>query len=265
MPPPWLIICIAITLIGITKSGFGSGLGLIVVPICSLAMQALPGYGAKAALPLLLPLLIVGDVFAFVQNRKFANYSLIWKMIPGTIVGIALGTTLIWIFNNQKPVLAAHLINLEIGVESIVLVSLHWWRQWRGLQSKLMPEPSRTLLTTAFAGTSSTLAHAAGPVISMYLLPLRLPRQTQVATSSMYFFFTNCAKLPTFFMTGLFAQVQPAFALRFAPLVIAGAMIGWWINRKLSDHLFSRVVYIAVFLLGFYISADAILGLLRGT
>lgn len=259
----WLIICIAITLIGITKSGFGSGLGLIVVPICSLAMQTIPGYGAKAALPLLLPLLIVGDVFAFVQNRKFANYALIWKMIPGTIVGIALGTILIWIFNNQKPALAANLINLEIGLESIVLVSLHWWRQARGLQAKLMREPARTLLTTGFAGTSSTLAHAAGPVISMYLLPLKLPRQTQVSTSSMYFFFTNCAKLPTFFMTGLFAQVQPTFALRFAPLVVLGAMIGWWINRNMSDKVFSKVVYIAVFLLGFYIVGDAVFGLMR--
>jgi uncharacterized membrane protein YfcA len=63
MSPWWALVALAIFLIGVTKSGFGSGAGLMIVPMTAIAMRHLPP-GAEAALPLLLPLLIVGDVIA---------------------------------------------------------------------------------------------------------------------------------------------------------------------------------------------------------
>ncbi|HEX8342644.1 MAG TPA: TSUP family transporter, partial [Tepidisphaeraceae bacterium] len=132
---PWLIIALAVSMIGIAKSGFGGGLGLIVVPITALALSSIPGYHAEDALGLLLPLLIVGDVIAVWQYRRFPNWGLIARLAPGTIAGIALGTGLIWLLKNQQDVAAA-LINMEIGFESVLLVSLVWWRKWRGVQQK---------------------------------------------------------------------------------------------------------------------------------
>jgi hypothetical protein len=48
----WAVVGLAIFLIGVTKSGFGSGAGLMIVPITAIAMRHLPGFNAKAALPL---------------------------------------------------------------------------------------------------------------------------------------------------------------------------------------------------------------------
>ncbi len=47
MQPGWYLVCFAIFLIGVTKSGFGSGLGLIVVPIMALATGSIGGVWAR--------------------------------------------------------------------------------------------------------------------------------------------------------------------------------------------------------------------------
>jgi hypothetical protein len=261
---PWLIIALAVSMIGIAKSGFGGGLGLIVVPITALALSSIPGYHAEDALGLLLPLLIVGDVIAVWQYRRFPNWGLIARLAPGTIAGIALGTGLIWLLKNQQDVAAA-LINMEIGFESVLLVSLVWWRKWRGVQQKLLPEPARALATGAFAGASSTLAHAAGPIIAMYLLPLNLGRQVMVGTSATFFFFANCAKLPTYYTAGLFDKIDPLFALRFFPLVLAGAIFGRWLVKRMSDTAFTQVVYFTVFFLGLFLFGRGLLAIIERT
>jgi hypothetical protein len=60
MSPWWALVALGIFLIGVTKSGFGSGLGLMVVPLIVIAMGGIPGQGSVAALGWMLPLLIEG-------------------------------------------------------------------------------------------------------------------------------------------------------------------------------------------------------------
>ena len=66
----WSIVFLAVFLIGVTKSGFGSGVGLMIVPMTAIAMGYIPGRGSEAALGLLLPLLIAGDLIAVWQYRR---------------------------------------------------------------------------------------------------------------------------------------------------------------------------------------------------
>ncbi len=161
----WALVALAIFLIGVTKSGFGSGAGLMIVPMTAIALRHVPGYGAERALPLLLPLLLVGDVIAIWQYRR--QFSL--------------------------------------------------------------------------------------PIIALHLLPQRLERGVFVGTCALYFCLVNTAKLPGYYHSGLFAQLAPAFALRFVPLVLLGAVFGFWINRRIVDRLFTKWVYAITFALGWYI------------
>lgn len=270
----WAIVFFAIVFIGVTKSGFGSGVGLMIVPLTAIAMGHIPGRGSEAALGLLLPLLIAGDLIAVwqyfhlfypkesggargldVQARR-----MIWRLMPGTLVGVIGGGVLLWLIHSRGDLVNA-LIRIEIGCESILLVSIHWWRMYRGVQHWLMPEPWRSGLTGGFAAVSSTLAHAAGPIIAMYLLPLGLDRQLYVGTCAVYFFILNSAKLPAYYASGQFAHAQISFTMKFLPLVIIGAIIGRWLNKRMSDKFFTRIVYIVTFALGWYILADGILRL----
>lgn len=295
MNPWWLIVFLAVFLIGVTKSGFGAGVGLMIVPMTAIAMGHIPERGSEAALGLLLPLLIIGDLIALWQYRSFFRFrrlsaqdagemllsgvatlpetadppapvstderpsalSFVGRLLPGTLLGVVLGGVLLWWFHQQSQIVGA-LIRIEIGIESIGLVSLHWWRQYKGIQQNLFREPFRSHLTGAFAAVSSTLAHAAGPIIAMYLLPLRLERQLFVGTCAIYFFMLNTAKLPAYYFAEQFQHARIGFTLQFVPVLIGGALFGFWVNRRLSDKLFTRFVYLVTFLLGWYILYDGI-------
>jgi uncharacterized protein len=267
----WWIVILAVVFIGITKSGFGSGVGLMIVPMTAIAMGHTPGWGSEAALGLLLPLLITGDLIAVWQyfhlffgkseeQREVHARAVIGKLLPGTIIGVILGGTLLWAIHSRGELVGA-LIRIEIGCESILLVGLHWWRIYRGVQQKLMREPLRSYLTGGFSAVSSTLAHAAGPIIAMYLLPLQLDRQLYVGTCAVYFFILNTCKLPAYYASGQFAHARISFTMRFLPLVIVGAVFGRWLNKRMSDMLFTKIVYVVTFALGWYILADGILRL----
>jgi uncharacterized membrane protein YfcA len=258
----WLIVCFAVFGIGVTKSGFGSGIGLMLVPTMALAMSHIPGRGSDAALGLMLPLLVTGDLLAVWQYRHLFSLKIVKKLLPGTAVGVVLGGALLWYLKHARSDRVAEtLVQTEIGFESVLLVGLHWYRLWRGKAQHLMREPLRSHLTGGFAGVSSTLAHGAGPIIALYLLPLDLNRQLFVGTCAIYFFVLNGAKLPVYAVSGQFAHASPLFAIQFLPLVFAGALLGLWLNRRISDRWFSRVIYCVTFILGWYLLYEGVSGL----
>jgi uncharacterized protein len=76
----WVVVFLAVFFIGVTKSGFGSGIGLLNVPMLTIAASNIPSLGSKAALPLMLPLLVLGDLIAVWQYRKFY----VWRSTPAT-------------------------------------------------------------------------------------------------------------------------------------------------------------------------------------
>jgi uncharacterized membrane protein YfcA len=260
MSVAWVVVFLAVFLIGVTKSGFGSGVGLMIVPMTVMAMGRTP-YGSGAALGLMLPLLIAGDLIAVWQYRHLFSLNIVQKLLPGTAVGVALGALLLWWFHRQPPALLTALIKIEVGLESVVLVALHWWRVWRGQALQVVPSPLRSTLTGVAAGVSSTLAHAAGPIIALYLLPQKLERQLFVGTCAIYFFLLNTAKLPAYRYADMFSGPTLWLALRLLPLMVVGALFGFWVNRKLNDELFSRIVYVVTFLLGWWLLADGLTGL----
>jgi len=254
----WMLVLFAIMLIGIAKSGFGGGLGLIVVPLCVIGLAPL-GYPSAVVLGLLLPLLMIGDVISVVQYRKQIDWSKIKRLCLPTAMGIVIGGFLLYAIKHQSNErLVAALIRTEIGIESILLVGLTWWRSSRGVQLKLLPEPGRSIGIGTFAGVSSTLAHAAGPIVAMYLLPLKLDRRVFVGTSAFFFFLANWAKVPVYYQAGAFEQVDWRWVIYGAPLVLVGAVAGRWMNKQMSDKLFSRVVLWTTFLLGFYLVIEGV-------
>ena len=60
----WYLAAIAVVFVGIAKAGFGGGIGILATPLMALTIPV-----ADAA-AILLPLLIVCDVFAVAHYRK---------------------------------------------------------------------------------------------------------------------------------------------------------------------------------------------------
>lgn len=252
-------------MIGLTKSGFGSGVGLMIVPMTVLAMSHLPqSPGPDRALGLVLPLLVIGDLIAVWQYRKIFSHRIVMRLLPGTALGIVAGGLLLGWFAHRPASQLISLVKIEIGCESVFLVGLHWYRAWReGTEMTFRPSLWRSSAVGAFAGTSSTLAHAAGPIIALHLLPQKLERRVFVGTSAIYFFVVNATKLPVYYYSGQFHQDTLPLSAKLLPLVFAGALFGYWLVRKMSDKVFTRIVYLVTFGLGWYLLFDGIRSLWR--
>lgn len=249
-----------------TKSGFGAGVGLIIVPLTAFGLAALPGYDERASLGLLLPLLIAGDLIACFQYRKLLDATLLKRLAIPTLVGVVLGAAALYgihLVGKKSAELATALIRLEIGIECLILVSLHYYGLYKGQERRLLPEPLRSWLAGTYAAISSTLAHAAGPVAALYLLPLKLPREVFVGTCALYFAALNTAKLPAFFAAGQFSHLSAGFTFAWLPCVIAGAFLGRWMVKIINDKLFGHIVYTTTLLMGGYLVVDATARLLR--
>lgn len=248
----WFLVFFAVFFIGITKSGFGSGIGLIIVPMAALGLAHTP-YGFEAALGVLLPLLLIGDCIAVWQYRHLFSLQIVKKLLPATAVGVVIGAAILYWFGSHEKRIAEALIQIEIGLESVALVSLHFYRVWRGQRDLYVPRPLHNHLVGGTAAVSSTLAHAAGPIIALYLLPQGLDRQLFVGTCAIYFAILNAAKLPGYWMAGQFDHDVWRLSLKLLPLVFAGAAAGFWMNKRMNDRLFSHVVFTATFTLGLYL------------
>lgn len=258
----WLLVFFAVFFIGITKSGFGSGVGLLIVPLTALGLSHTP-YGFDAALGLLLPLLIAGDLIAVWQYRHLFSLQIVKKLLPATALGVVIGSALLWWFGSHEKAIAEALIKTEIGLESVALVGLHCYRVRRGNREVYVPKPMHNHIVGATAAVSSTMAHAAGPIIALYLLPQKLDRQLFVGTCAIYFGILNNAKVPGYYFAGQFNTAIFGLSLQLLPLVLAGAMVGFWLNKRMTDRIFSNVVFTITFVLGMYLVGDGVATLVR--
>jgi uncharacterized membrane protein YfcA len=95
----------------------------------------------------------------------------------------------------------------------------------------------------------------------IYLLPQKLDKETFVATSLIFFFTLNYAKiLPYLWLRFFDARVLVAAAL-LVPVGIAGVYAGVWMQRRIDARWFYRLIYALLFATGTKLLYDGITGL----
>ncbi|MBC7927695.1 MAG: sulfite exporter TauE/SafE family protein, partial [Bryobacteraceae bacterium] len=92
------------------------------------------------------------------------------------------------------------------------------------------------------AGFATTVANAAGPVMSLYLLSKKLPKEEFVATGAWFFFFVNLSKIPVYAFHGLFSARSLAFDAMMIVPVLAGALTGRWIIHRIPPGVFEALI-----------------------
>jgi len=229
---------VAILLIGIAKAGFGGGVGLLSTPLLALVLPA------KTVVGFLLPLMILADGFTIYHHRaKFDRHNL-KILIPGAIIGIVLGTLLI---NQVSDVQLKRTIG--VVVLAFLLFQLIRSRLFKRSGNFSPAWPIGTVVGV-IAGFTSAIAHAAGPVITLFLLPQRLDKQTFVTTMVLFFAGVNLLKLIPYVSIDLITLETLKADLLFLPIVPIGTFAGAWMNKKISPAAFITTIYILVFITG---------------
>ena len=238
-----LLVCLAVLFIGISKAGFGGGLGLLTTPLCVLAFSA-TGKPPTFAIGVLLPLLSLGDVFSLWHYWRKWDARNLKYLLPGAIVGIVLGVQWIGLFSARQ-------LNVAIGILAVSFVTFQLVKAWVfRAEGTFAPNHYVGMPAGVVAGITSTFAHGAGPLIAIFLIPQRLPKQVYVATTVLIFTWINWIKLPFFAARGIINGETLRFDLWCVPLVPVGVWIGVWLNRRFSEQGFLRVVYLLAFLAG---------------
>lgn len=232
-PAFWFTAVFAILFIGVSKAGFGGGVGAIATPLMALTISV------TDAAAILLPILIVADIFSLRHYHSSFDKQSILLLLPGAVVGIVLGSLFFGYFSANERIL-----RMGLGIISLLFVAYQLGRALiQGQLVKSRPPTSAGVALGAVAGFTSTLAHAGGPPATMYLLPQKLPRHIFVGTSVVFFALVNVIKLVSYSMLGLLRVGNISTILILAPLTYVGVWLGIYLNRRFSDVWFNRLIY----------------------
>jgi uncharacterized membrane protein YfcA len=225
----WLLIAISAMLIGMSKTGV-PGVSMIVVP--TLAMI----FGGKQSTGVLLPILIMADVFGVVFYHRHAEWKHLLRALPWALAGLILA---LWIGN---------LVNDEqfkriIAITVFVSIGLMVWKD-KGLKNIFVPEKWWFSAIMGVAGGFATMiGNVAGPVFAIYLLAMHLPKNSFIGTTAWFFAIVNLTKLPLQIIVWENINFQTTFIdLLVFPFIALGAWLGIMVVKRIPDHSYRWIV-----------------------
>jgi uncharacterized membrane protein YfcA len=251
---PWFYVAAvpAVILLGLAKGGF-AGIGVVAVPLMALTLPPVQ------AASITLPILIVQDVVSVWAFRKTWSGRILALMLPSAAVGVFAGYALAaWV----RP--AA--VELAVGAISVAFAVQRLWVERKGAApAEAPPErvPWRGVLAGVAAGFTSQISHAGGPPFQLYVLPKRLPRDTFIGTSSLFFAAVNWMKVPAYLALGQFTRTSLMTSAVLLPVAIGSTWAGVWLVRRVSGERFYQVIYALLIVVGGKLLWDGGAGLMR--
>jgi len=238
----------AILLVGISKGGFGGGVGLVGTPL--VALVTTPTRAAAILLPILCAMDVVG-VIAYRRSWDPVNMRI---LVPGSFVGILLGTA-------TFRFLDENLIRLLIGVLALAFV-LKYWLARKSVVEPKAPDRKTGSFWATVSGFTSFVAHAGGPPLSVYLLPQNMDKTLFVGTTVIYFTFVNYVKLVPYSLLGQFSGENLLTSLILSPLAPLGMWLGIWLHLRIDERLFYQTVYLMLVVVGLKLLYDGLAALI---
>lgn len=226
----WILLILSALSVGLTKTGL-PGLGIVVVPLAAVALPARQSVGV------VLPMLIFADLFAAGAYRRHAQWKHLVRLLPSTIAGIAAGYFVL------KGISSAQLKPL-IGVIVLIMLALKAKTMFGksaapALNIDTTPGKAFAFLMGFFAGMTTMMANAAGPVMILYLLAMRLPKEQFMGTSAWFFFIVNWIKVPGYLSLGLITPDSLKLDLTLFPVIAVGACLGIFLLPRIPQRLFN--------------------------
>lgn len=235
-PWQWVLAVVAAMFIGVSKTAIG-GLGMVSVTL--FANFVLP---AKEASGFVLPLLICGDIVAVKAYRAHTQWKHLGRLFPWTAGGVLLGWLAMGRIDDRQA-------SLLIGGIVIVMVGIHLWRRRKGGHEAELGFGFAAFIGV-MAGFTTLVANAAGPLMAIYLLSMRLPKMEFMGTGAVFFFLINLFKVPFMMNLDLITAASFRGDLVLAPAVFVGALVGRWLLPKIDQRLFENLALWASALAG---------------
>ncbi len=226
-PWQWLLLALGALTAGFSKTGI-PGTSILFVAVFANLMPA------RQATGVVLPLLIFADMFAYAVYRKHLEWRRVGRLLPWAGAGLVLGWLALGRFDDAQAARA-------IGVIIAFMLGLHLWRKRRAPEAAMAHAPAWLgPAAGVLAGVTTMIANAAGPVMTLYLLAMRLPKLEFLGTGAAFFLLINWIKVPFMAQLGLINSASLTVNLWLLPAVAVGALAGKWVVARVDQTLFEN-------------------------
>ncbi|NHF59006.1 sulfite exporter TauE/SafE family protein [Flavobacteriaceae bacterium TP-CH-4] len=226
----WILAFIAAFVIGVSKSGI-KGIAIIIVTLMALA------FGARQSTGLIVPLLVVGDIFAVVYYNRHTQWKYILRFLPWMMGGVLIGVLI------GKDLDAS---TFKIVMAGIVLCSvlMMWW--WDQKKSKTVPTHwAFAGFMGILAGITTMIGNLAGAFANIFFLAMRLPKNEFIGTAAWLFFIINIFKLPFHIWSwGTITTDTLLIDLLLIPGIVLGLFIGIRLVKIIKEAFYRRMILI---------------------
>lgn len=227
----WIVVSLCALMVGIAKTGL-PGITILVVPLMAAVLPA------RTSVGVLLGMLILGDLFAAGYYRRHARWRHVLRLLGPTFAGIVTGYFALKAVTNEQ-------LRPVIGAIVLAMLAVNYWRTGATGKADSVPTQWWFALIMGFsAGVATMMANAAGPIMIIYLLAMRLDKVEFIGTGAWFFFVVNWVKVP--FSAGLDLMTIQSIKLdlMMLPLIAAGAAVGILILKRIPQKAFTTVVQI---------------------
>lgn len=227
----WLLFVFCAMLVGMSKVGV-PGVSIIVVPTLAII------FGGKASTGVLLPMLMMADLFGVGYYHRHAEWKYLWKLLPWAFVGIGIALWVGEVVNDNwfKNIIAT-LVFVCIGL-------MIWKDQRKG--SNLFPDTWWfAALMGVLGGFATMIGNVAGPIFAIYLLAMHLPKNSFIGTGAWFFLIINFSKFPLhIFVWKTINWSTLTLDILMLPGIAVGAFFGIWLVKKISDKTYRTFVFV---------------------
>lgn len=226
----WLFALSAAFIIGISKSGI-KGVAIVSVTFMALAFET------KASTGLVVPLFIVGDIFAVIYYNRHTQWKYIVRFLPWMIVGVVIGNYIGKDLNETT---------FKVGMALVILGSviiMYWWdrRKSKTVPSHWAFAGSIGLL----AGVTTMIGNLAGSFANIFFLAMRLPKNEFIGTAAWLFFIINMFKLPFHIWSwGTITVETLFFDLKLVPVIMLGLFVGVRLVKIIKDDFYRKMILV---------------------
>lgn len=227
----FLIVLLCALLIGLAKTGLPA-LGILVVA----AMATI--FPARDSIGIVLPMLIAADLIAVVYYRHSVHWKTLFSLVPWVGGGLIAGFILLLFITASRP------IEVILGVIVLVMAAGQMARE-KGRTKWLENIPKsgsfRGVIGT-LAGFTTMIGNAAGPIMSIFLIAINLPKKVFIGTGAWFFLAVNLIKVPLYIWLTLITWETVLFNLWLVPVILAGAFLGIKFLPLIPQNKFNTVI-----------------------
>lgn len=228
--PDWFLLFTAAFILGLSKSGI-KGISIIIVAMLVFV------FGAKPSTGILLPMLIVGDIFAVIYYHRHAQWKYLIRLLPFMILGVLLGT---WVGDTLTEEA------FRKGMAAVILAAVIVMFLWDRRKSKSVPQHIGFAgIMGLTAGFTTMVGNLAGSFANIFFLAMRLPKDAFIGTTAWLFLIINLFKVPFHIWSWKTIDIQTIQVSAITiPAISLGLFVGIRILKRVNDALFRKFILV---------------------